>query len=240
MADFPKADAICDGGDLDCGSGLLLIIKKSMDPLETGQVLDIRSRERSVAEDLPAWCRMVNHEFLGAKQFDGFTSYFVRKKESESALNEELIAAKGYKWSVRVQGGEGLTAKVHSRNHTFLAGQPADFGAKVDAPGAVDYLLASLGACLTVGFKSNASRMGITIDAIEFTLKGGLDNILYHLGIEKKGSPALSRVTGTLYVTSPDEEHSLKECWEKTLQRSPVFQTLKKSVEIDLKIEVVY
>ena len=28
-----KAHAVCDGGDLDCGSGLLLIIKKSMDPL---------------------------------------------------------------------------------------------------------------------------------------------------------------------------------------------------------------
>ena len=27
----PKA--VCDGGDLDCGSGLLLIIKKAMDPL---------------------------------------------------------------------------------------------------------------------------------------------------------------------------------------------------------------
>ena len=26
----PKA--VCDGGDLDCGSGLLLIIKKAMDP----------------------------------------------------------------------------------------------------------------------------------------------------------------------------------------------------------------
>lgn len=240
MADFPKADAVCDGGDLDCGSGLLLIIKKSMDPLETGQVLDIRSRERSVAEDLPAWCRMVNHDFLGVQPFDGFTSYFVRKKGNETALNEELIAAKGYKWSVRVRGGEGLTAKVYSRNHTFLTGQSADFGAKVEAPSAVDYLLASLGSCITVGLKSNASRAGITIDAVEFTLKGGLDNVLYHLGIEETGSPALSKVTGTLYVTSPDNEQRLKECWEKTLQRSPVYQTMKKAVEIELKMEIVF
>lgn len=240
MADFPKADAVCDGGDLDCGSGLLLIIKKSMDVLETGQVLEIRSRERSVAEDLPAWCRMVNHDFLGVQPFDGFISYFVRKKGAKSALNEELRAAKGYKWSVRVHGGEGLTAKIYSRNHTFLAGQPADFGSKVEAPSAVDYLLASLGSCLTVGFKSSASRTEITIDAIEFTLKSGLDNVLYHLGLEETGSPSLSKITGTLYVTSPDREERLRECWEKTLQRSPIYQTLKKAVDIDFKIEIVF
>ena len=37
----PKA--VCDGGDLDCGSGLLLIIKKAMDPLLDGEILEVRS-----------------------------------------------------------------------------------------------------------------------------------------------------------------------------------------------------
>lgn len=230
---------MCDGGDLDCGSGLLLIIKNSMDPVKPGQVLEIRSRERSVAIDLPAWCRMVKHEFLGAEHRDTFTSYFVRKGGSESALKEELKAAAGYRWAVRVQGGEGLTARIHCRNHTFLAGQPADFNIKVDAPSAVDYMLASLGSCLTVGFKSHASRMGITVDAIEFTLKGGLDNVLFYLGIEQTGSPAFSKITGALFVTSPDDETHLQECWNTTLQRSPVYQTLKKGTEMDLKLEVV-
>ena len=36
-----NAKAVCDGGDLDCGSGLLLIIKKAMDPLLGGE--DFRS-----------------------------------------------------------------------------------------------------------------------------------------------------------------------------------------------------
>ena len=41
-----NAKAVCDGGDLDCGSGLLLIIKKAMDPLLGGEILEVRSRER--------------------------------------------------------------------------------------------------------------------------------------------------------------------------------------------------
>ena len=47
-----------DGGDLDCGNGLLLLIRKHIDPLTPGQLLEILSTESSVVEDLPAWCRL--------------------------------------------------------------------------------------------------------------------------------------------------------------------------------------
>ncbi|MFO0889369.1 MAG: sulfurtransferase TusA family protein [Isosphaeraceae bacterium] len=53
-----------DGGDLDCGSGLLLRIRRHIDPLETGQLLELLSTEPSVAEDLPAWCRMTGNELV--------------------------------------------------------------------------------------------------------------------------------------------------------------------------------
>jgi len=43
-----------DGGALDCGSGLLLLIRQHIDPLREGDLLEIRSSESSVCEDLPA------------------------------------------------------------------------------------------------------------------------------------------------------------------------------------------
>lgn len=64
LAHAVRAHAVLDGGDLDCGSGLLLLIRKRIDPLETGQILEIQSSEPSVAEDLPAWCRMTGNELL--------------------------------------------------------------------------------------------------------------------------------------------------------------------------------
>jgi 5-methyltetrahydropteroyltriglutamate--homocysteine methyltransferase len=53
-----RPDARFDGGDLDCGGGLLLLIRQHIDPLPRGGLLEIRSNERSVKEDLPAWCRL--------------------------------------------------------------------------------------------------------------------------------------------------------------------------------------
>lgn len=232
--------AVCDGGDLDCGSGLLLIIKKSMDPLAGGQILEVRSRERTVVEDLPAWCRMVEHEFLGYEPGDNTIRYFIKKGEIQEKLAEDFEAARGYQWSVRAQGQEGLSAKIFSRNHSFLAGQPAEFSPQVQAPSAVDYLLGALASCLTVGYKALASRKSISIDNIELTLKGELDNVLFHIGLEDTGSSAFSRISGTFYVSSPAEDEKLKELWSDTLYRSPVYQTLKQSTEIDIKLSIVF
>ena len=69
-----------DGGDLDCGNGLLLLIRKHLDPLLPDQLLEIRSTETSVAEDLPAWCRLTGNEFVSRSG----TSYLVRKAGSAS------------------------------------------------------------------------------------------------------------------------------------------------------------
>ncbi|MBC7852176.1 MAG: sulfurtransferase TusA family protein [Pirellulaceae bacterium] len=71
--------AVLDGGDLDCGSGLLLLIRKQIDPLNPGQILEIRSTEQSVEEDLPAWCRMTGNDLLSASK-DGRQLRFLVSK----------------------------------------------------------------------------------------------------------------------------------------------------------------
>lgn len=53
---------LVDGGDMDCGSGLLLLITRAMRRLEHGDLLGIRSAEPSVAVDLPIWAELVGHE----------------------------------------------------------------------------------------------------------------------------------------------------------------------------------
>ena len=67
-----------DGGDLDCGSGLLLLIRQNIDPLGPGDLLEIGSSESSVCEDLPAWCRLTGNPLLVANP----PHYFIRSKES--------------------------------------------------------------------------------------------------------------------------------------------------------------
>ncbi|HTO45014.1 MAG TPA: 5-methyltetrahydropteroyltriglutamate--homocysteine methyltransferase [Burkholderiales bacterium] len=74
------ADSSFDGGELDCGSGLLLLIRKHIDPLPRGGLLEILSSEVSVKEDLPAWCRLTGNELVSIAAAGGrATSFLVCK-----------------------------------------------------------------------------------------------------------------------------------------------------------------
>src|SRR5437870_11323951 len=83
------ADARFDGGDLDCGNGLLLLIRQHLDPLERGQLLEFRSTEISVDEDFPAWCRMTGNELVSFVKRGRERSFLVCK----GALAERRAAS---------------------------------------------------------------------------------------------------------------------------------------------------
>lgn len=73
------SDVSFDGGDLDCGSGLLLLIRKHIDPLPRGGLLEILSTEISVKEDLPAWCRLTGNELVSQTTVGRGMSFLVCK-----------------------------------------------------------------------------------------------------------------------------------------------------------------
>lgn len=71
--------AVCDGGDQGCGGGLLLLMLQAMKRLEPGTVLEVRSTDPGVREDLPAWCRMTGNDLLAAQEGAQRNRYFIRK-----------------------------------------------------------------------------------------------------------------------------------------------------------------
>lgn len=87
-------DAAFDGGDLDCGNGLLLLIRRHIDPLPRGGLLEIRSTESSVAEDLPAWCRLTGNELVSSAALERGRIYLVCKGSlaERTAAKEELAS----------------------------------------------------------------------------------------------------------------------------------------------------
>jgi len=74
-----QPDVSFDGGDLDCGNGLLLLIRKHIDPLDRGGLLEVRSTEISVDEDLPAWCRLTSNELVSWTKHGRNRSFLICK-----------------------------------------------------------------------------------------------------------------------------------------------------------------
>lgn len=89
-----EPDTSFDGGDLDCGNGLLLLIRKHIDPLPRGGLLEILSTEVSVDEDLPAWCRLTGNELLSWTKVKKQRSFLVCKgKLSDRSVDAKIAVA---------------------------------------------------------------------------------------------------------------------------------------------------
>ncbi len=61
-AELGGVATLIDGGEMDCGSGLLLLITRAMRRLSPGELLGVRSAQVSVVTDLPVWADLVGHE----------------------------------------------------------------------------------------------------------------------------------------------------------------------------------
>jgi 5-methyltetrahydropteroyltriglutamate--homocysteine methyltransferase len=82
-------DVSFDGGDMDCGNGLLLLIRKHIDPMQRGQLLEILSTEISVDEDLPAWCRLTANELVSFTKTGKQRSFLICKGRLEERRKTE-------------------------------------------------------------------------------------------------------------------------------------------------------
>jgi TusA-related sulfurtransferase len=238
-----RPDRTFDGGDLDCGSGLVLLIREQMMQVPPGGILELRSREPSVGGDLPPWCRMVGHEYLGVLSNGPEARYFVRRgtgsvEQEEEALEKDKERAKQYEWRARVRGTGPLRSTVYCRNFFWHVGQAASFEEKDAHPSSVEYLLGALGADLCSGFTSACARAGITLDDVELTVRGRLRNVLAHLGLEE-GDPSFEKIEVKCFVSTPAVEDRVREVWSETLRRSPAAATLARATELEVRLGLV-
>jgi len=67
----PGADPllVIDGGDRGCGD-LLLDISRQIRALPPGSRVRIISRDTAADDDLPRWCRLTSHDYLGRSSYD--------------------------------------------------------------------------------------------------------------------------------------------------------------------------
>ena len=129
---------------------------------------------------------------------------------------------------------------VYARNNAFTVGVPASFRDQDPHPSAVEYLLGALGADLTNGFQMHATRRGVTLDALELSLAGRLENALVYLGvIGEIGEPTFRAISGTLFVSAEADDAVLHDIWRATLQGSPTANTLKHAATISIELRVV-
>lgn len=74
----PEPEHIVDGGDRACGE-LLLVLARRVRGLVSGVVIRLVATDPAAVIDLPAWCHLTGHQYLGRGHgADGRPHYDVR------------------------------------------------------------------------------------------------------------------------------------------------------------------
>ena len=236
-------DHIFDGGDMDCGSGLILLIRQNMLHVPEGGVLELRSSEPTVMVELPPWCRMVGHQHLQSiEDTPGRWRHFIRRGAAQAAeagaLADDLAKARSYEWRLRARVTGGQEATIYARNFSWKIGQPASFEEKDAHPSAIEAALGALAADLANGFATLCKQRELLIDELEANAKARLRSVTAHLGLEE-GDPSLASVDVTVFVTSPSGGSELRAAWDDAKKRSPLLQTFSKAAQVETRLAIL-
>lgn len=245
-------DRVYDGGELDCGSGLALLIREQMMQVPAGGVLEVRSRDATVCDDLPPWCRLSGHVYLGRMPGQATMRFFVRRGIGggaggasggatgceAAALQEDKDRAREYEWRTRVRGTGHLQATAYCRNFSFKVGAPASFEEKDAHPSAVEYLAGAIGAELAVLYSDACARAGAEVDDIELTVKLALHDPLATLEAGR-GDPSVRQIDVKCFASSMAAETGLRAAWEGALARAPLLSTLRKTAQVETRLAIV-
>ena len=144
-----------DGGTADCGSGLLLSLTGAMRGLDIGEVLLVRTQEKSVLVDLPAWARLAGHEVL--------------------SIAED---AKTGPWRLAVMRGQRATP---DQQVSFTSGDAAPLGSRLWLYSNFHCNLACGYCCAESSPKASPRLLPLTVAAAavdEFVAQGGQELLI--------------------------------------------------------------
>ena len=59
--------------------GPLLAAKKAIGDIDSGEVMEILSSDEGTKNDIPKWCKKMDHDYLGFVDEDSYSRLFLRK-----------------------------------------------------------------------------------------------------------------------------------------------------------------
>lgn len=142
-------------------------------------------------------------------------------------------------FTARVTSRPDGKADVHVRKCSFQVGTPLSFDIAYDGVTAVEQALGAFGADLVNGLMARAKKRRVEIDSAEATVEAKLNNPLAYLDVVgEEGHTGIESITARVYVSSFAPQAEIEMVWAEMLERSPLVNTLRQAVKLDLSFKV--
>lgn len=144
-----------------------------------------------------------------------------------------------HSWNLRVKSEPENQVTVFTRDKEFRVGVPLSFDREYEQITALEQSLGSFAGDLVNGFRQIADEQRVEISNVEATITAELNNPLTYLNVVgEEGNPSIESIFMKVYVSSFAPDDKIKSVWKQAQKRSPLYQTLRQSVDINLKIQI--
>lgn len=138
-------------------------------------------------------------------------------------------------FAARTRWTGGVSSLTEVREHEGIAvDEPAALAGRDGAPNPVEYVLAAIGSCLTVGYVAGATARGIELRSLELEIEGTLDLRVF-LGLAE-GHAGYKRIGVTTTIESGATPEALEALHAHVVSTSPVGHTLTNPVELEVRL----
>ncbi|MFN8392808.1 MAG: OsmC family protein [Bdellovibrionota bacterium] len=145
------------------------------------------------------------------------------------------------RWSARLQCNTENDIQAHVGKRQFRIGRAVDFDDASDQVSAFEYVLAAVGADLLSCIAHLARKRRLSIQDLEASVQGELNNPLMYLGVVgETGDPGMRRLRVRVFLSSSASDAEIQTLWQDALARSPLANTFSALIEFDPSFKCVF
>ncbi len=172
--------------------------------------------------DLPALGRMI--EAINKDPAEARVEFRVRTGWTGGTRSETAVES-------YVLGGETI-----ARRFKIVADEPVELCGRNTAPNPQELLMASVNACMTVGYVANAALRGVKLTALEIEMSGELD-LRGFLGLDDTVPPGYREIDYIVRMQGDGSAAQYAEIHGAVMRTSPNFFNMARAICMNGRLE---
>ena len=154
--------------------------------------------------------------------------------ETQAALRDDPTKAMAT-FASRSGLKSGFESEVKVRNHRITVDEPEALGGTDKGPNPVELVLAALGTCQEIAYRTHAAALGVPLDSVRVELEGDLD-LRGFFAVDESIRPGYRGIRGTVHLRSSADPASLERLRRHVDAHCPVLDIISNPVPVDLEI----
>jgi uncharacterized OsmC-like protein len=155
-------------------------------------------------------------------------------KQSTDKINT-IYESKIFDMSFRGTSNDLSSVKVYTNKNSFQIERQISFDSEDKDISSLEYFAGSILSSIILTLLEQSKKRGSIIEEMEGVLNLSLENPLSMVGVKGYDEePIIRRITVTIFLYADLEDNDMDDFCSKALNQSPIYNTLKRSMELEV------